>query len=103
MVEDEVIYPEIPAEFPGLLFDRGMSDDVVKVEPELSDAQMALAAAVNADIVEVNTPGVLSLMDEVIIDDDDDDDDDEHYPLPLDSARFAGVSPTEVASIKMDV
>ena len=83
-----------------MLFDRGMSDDVVEVEPELSDAQMALAAAVNADIVEVNTTGVLSLMDEVTIDDDDDD---EHYPLLLDSARFTGMSPTEVASIEMDV
>ena len=26
LVEDDVIYPDIPAEFPGLLFDRGMSD-----------------------------------------------------------------------------
>jgi hypothetical protein len=51
-----------------------MSDDVVEMEPELSDAQLALAAAVNADIVEVNTTGVPSLMDEVIIDDDEDDD-----------------------------
>jgi len=101
MVEDEVIYPEIPAEFPGLLFDRGMSDDVVEVKPELSNAQLALAAAVNADIVEINTTGVPSLIDEVIIDDDDDDD--EHYPLLLDSARFTGVSPTEVASIAMGV
>jgi hypothetical protein len=90
LVKDEVIYPEIPAECPGLLFDRGMSDDVVEVEPELSNAQLALAAAVNADIVDVNTIGVPSLIDEVIVDDDDDDDDDddEHYPLLLDDARF---------------
>ncbi len=57
-----------------MLFDRGMSDEVVEVEPELSDAQLAHAAAINADIVEVNTTGVPSLMDEVIIDDDEDDD-----------------------------
>ena len=104
LVEDEVIYPEIPAEFPGLLFDRGVSDDVVEVEPELSDAQLALAAAVNADIVEVNTTGVPSLIDEVIIDDDDDEnDDDGHYPLLLDDARFTGVSPRKVASVVMNV
>jgi len=98
LVEDVVIYPgEIPAEFPGLLFDRGVSNDVVEMEPELSDAQLALAAAINADIVEVNTTGVPSLIDEVIIDDDDDDDG--HYPLLLDDARFTGVSPGKVASV----
>ena len=102
MVEDEVIYPEILAEFPGLLFDRGMSDDVVEVEPELSDAQLALAAAVNADIVEINTTGVPSLIDEEVIIDDVDNDD-EHCPLLLDSARFTGVSPAEDASIAMGV
>jgi len=102
LVEDVVIYPgEIPAEFPGLLFDRGVSNDVVEMEPELSDAQLALAAAINADIVEVNTTGVPSLIDEVIIDDDDDDDG--HYPLLLDDARFTGVSPGKVASVVMDV
>jgi hypothetical protein len=65
MVEDEVIYPEIPAEFPGLLFDHEMSDEVVEVEPDLSNAQLAHAAAVNADIVEVNTTGLPPLIDEV--------------------------------------
>ena len=59
---------------------------MVEVEPELSDAQLARAAAINAEIVEVNTTGVPSLVDEVIIDDDDDDND-EHYPLPLEKMR----------------
>ena len=90
IVENEMIYPNIPAEFPGLLFDREVSNDVIEAEPDLSDAEKAHAAAVNADIEEVNTPGVSSLIDEVIIDDDDDDD--EYYQ----SERFAGVLPTKV-------
>jgi hypothetical protein len=92
MVENEVIYPNKPAEFPGLLFDHGVLNDVIEAEPELSDAEIAHAAAVNADIEEVNTPGVSSLIDEVIIDDNDDDDDDEYYQ----NERFAGVLPTKV-------
>jgi hypothetical protein len=54
------------------------------------NAEIAHAAAVNADIEEVNTPGVSSLIDEVIIDDDDDDD--EYYQ----NEWFAGVLPTKV-------
>ena len=80
---------------------QNSQNEVVEVEPELSDAQLAHAAAINADIVEVNTTGVPSLIDEVIIDDDDDDD--EHYPLLLEDARFTGVSPRKVARIVMDV
>jgi ribosomal silencing factor RsfS len=44
-----------------------VSNDVIEAEPELSDAEITHAAAVNADIEEVNTPGVSSLIDEVII------------------------------------